>query len=67
MAGELQTSFSAAKTIYYLVRNAVGQIWNTATSAFVKTDVEVCVDNCYQNLMNVGFGWLANPHKDTAR
>lgn len=36
MAGELQYSFSAGKTAYALIRNRIGQIWNTSggTGAF---------------------------------
>jgi hypothetical protein len=34
MAGEIQVSFQAGKTCYFLVRNRVGQVWNTNTSAF---------------------------------
>lgn len=35
MAGELQTSFQAARTVYFLIRNAIGQIWNTSSSSMV--------------------------------
>lgn len=31
MANELQTDFLANKTVYYLLRNATGSIWNGAT------------------------------------
>lgn len=34
MAGELQASFQAGKTCYFLIRNRLAQIWNTAASAF---------------------------------
>jgi len=36
MAGEIQVSAEAGKTLYSLIRNAVGQVWNTSggTGAF---------------------------------
>lgn len=34
MANEIQVSFQAGKTCYFLVRNRIGQIWNTASLAF---------------------------------
>jgi hypothetical protein len=34
MASELQFSYATGKTCYVLIRNSVGQIWNTAGSAF---------------------------------
>lgn len=34
MAGELQVSYASQKTVYFLVRNRIGQIWNTSTNLF---------------------------------
>lgn len=34
MAGEIQFSFASLKTTYVLIRNRIGQVWNTANSAF---------------------------------
>lgn len=34
MAGEMQLSFQSGKTVYCLVRNRIGQIWNTVNAAF---------------------------------
>lgn len=34
MAGEIQCSFQSGKTVYFLVRNRVGQVWNTSSLAF---------------------------------
>ena len=34
MANEVQFSFLSSRTAYFLVRNNVGQIWNTNTAAF---------------------------------
>ena len=38
MAGELQYSFSAGKTAYALIRNRIGQIWNTSGGTGTTTD-----------------------------
>lgn len=34
MAGEIQTQYQSAKTLYALIRNRVGQIWDTGAGAF---------------------------------
>src|SRR5215207_10817795 len=34
MSGELQADYVTGRTLYAQVRNAVGQIWNTAGAAF---------------------------------
>lgn len=34
MAGEVQFSYISTRTCYFQVRNRLGQIWNTASSAF---------------------------------
>ena len=35
MAGELQVDFISGRTVYFQIRNSIGQIWNTAgTPAF---------------------------------
>jgi len=34
MANELKVSFAAGKTLYAIVFNSVGQVWNTGTVAF---------------------------------
>jgi len=34
MANEIQIQYASGKTLYFVVRNATGSIWNTNTSAF---------------------------------
>lgn len=34
MAGEVQLSYQAGATVYCLIRNRLGQVWNTASAAF---------------------------------
>lgn len=34
MAGEIQLSYETSKTVYAVIRNAVGQVWNNTGSAF---------------------------------
>lgn len=34
MAGEIQLQYTTGHTLYALIRNSVGQIWNTSTLAF---------------------------------
>lgn len=34
MAGEIQVNYSANKTLYFIVRNSIGQVWNTSALVF---------------------------------